>query len=222
MSGLINPFYISDQLAGFLREAKFEGLDSKMLELVLGEQIATSGVLVNLMMLYIKKNNLRCKSNGQRIHWDALMEKYFGGKTNTQWSLKGVLLDVKFERSNRRTDAIEYMEILFGDQPGPMERSALARMIKHAPLKGRDLDSKKIVEKPAFIEYNPQIHTGSNDDWGFMLSMVLSLVAYFRISNKCISADQQTAIQQIDTNPNIAILTRLRDHLSDMLRPKRK
>lgn len=59
------------------------------IHLVLHKQIATSGILISIINLIISVNQLSSKTNGQRVHYNDTMLRYFDGNNNTRWVLHG-------------------------------------------------------------------------------------------------------------------------------------
>jgi hypothetical protein len=61
----------------------------EQIHLVLHKQIATSGILISIINLIISVNQLSSKTNGQRVHYNDTMLRYFDGNNNTRWLLQG-------------------------------------------------------------------------------------------------------------------------------------
>jgi hypothetical protein len=134
---------------------------TKLLDLILEDQIIDSTIAIQMLALIIIVNNLRSKTNKHRIHYDALMDKWFGSGSDTRLILKGVDLT---PADMKDTD-----------------KSCFQRLSERAPVRSFMRDRK---DEPAFIPYDEKAlenEKAGNDDWGFLHSMLIPMYGMFAI-----------------------------------------
>lgn len=155
--------------------------------------IAISGILVSLMHLISTVSDLQSKTNGQRVHTDALWEAVFGDGTNTRWVIGDSDYSAAIEAAVRAgtSEALIALGARTAEHQTALRvhaencnKSAKARIAERPPVQlNRKGPNGQTIKKsyPTYISQAQAAQFGNADDYGVLYSMFMTLISYGRI-----------------------------------------
>jgi hypothetical protein len=224
-------FYITDQLVGFLRKANLGEGNPNMLDgqpnpselarqehpvgserrpqtymnLIMENNMATSGILTSVLSLYTTVNQVQSLANGGRIKPDALMMEYFN-KGNTRFIYKGQDLTPDSAPTNMKPDKREKFE----------KNLSQVNLTVFERIKQRDTDPTiSHVDKRGkpVICYKEPVPGQQNDDYGMSYSMYMVLLNYCRIPNELMDPD---LVAQLSDPAIIRTAAEMQSYIADL------
>lgn len=203
-----------------------------MIKNLLDNNLITSHILLLLFTFIIYTKQLDVKGHGQRIHYDDLMNEYFGinsGK-NTHYIIngedlsKGIVEKFKLDNiddasekfrkeakgSYKQTTINKIAKGLMKSKENSFEwnLSAFSRIENYKPEK----ISESAIKKENFI---PKYINGDNDNWGFRFAMLLVISSFFRIPEDILP---KKYVDQISNEENKQLATNLTGYLEQVSR----
>ena len=173
---------------------------TQSLDLVFDQHIASTAILIMLFALIESVGDLRSRINRQRIHYDELMLKHFFRKTNTRWFM---------HRNGEEVDVTNTLqpEMLRDPSAYPakvqnVDKSAFQRLRELPSTQSQRPRHVEEINAPVFVAYNPE----GSDDWGFLRSMYMVVISYFKIPDEVLTIDERGRLQSVivdgvETNP---------------------
>lgn len=178
---------------------------------VIGNNVASSPILMSLMSTIIRQLNLQSVSNPLRVHYDKLMNDHFGAPIN--WEVAGSDLHASF---NPQSNWPQFREPK--RKENELSRSEKMRRIWQAISDGKtgfqllseegDVKMKSSDRvMPYFIEYAPGLES---DDWGFLRIGLLKLLNYYHIPSEFLDEKTKGFIETYRAAAD-EVLARLKD-----------
>lgn len=208
------------------------------LQSLLAANIANSGMLVACLHLIARVNQLQSQSNGQRVHYDAVWEKYFLGR-NSHYVIGGSDITQALRQALPQDPVAleEYLKKLTDNNATHLknlkehlahaDKSVFQRIAERGAESPGGVGRIKFERKKGDVYLETYIQRGAEqqgtDNWGILYAMFMVIISINHIPNYLLSEAQRGAIKSVVTddgvehNPLVTDAERLRQYITGLL-----